>query len=173
VSVTRVKRAAAQVLAVAAAVGYGCGCQGAPPAGSGDCGAPPAVLEVGSGRGSFTPVADGDRIYVVCGSQGGKHVDLQLRAIGVATRFRFAAMLTDAITGLSLASTTPTNTFVLRPVQSGCQSETLPLLVQAPGPDITDRDAVLDVRITDETGETAVDSRRVVIDTSRAPCVGR
>lgn len=41
------------------------------------------ILEIGTGESTFTPVADGDRLTVNWGPQGGQHIWGSLRATGI------------------------------------------------------------------------------------------
>lgn len=59
------------------------------------CGPPPEPsLELGTGTGTFRQLADGDELALVYGPQGGWHVDVAIRTVGLdadATLLEYAA----------------------------------------------------------------------------------
>lgn len=146
------------------------GCGEEPP-GPPNCGSGPASLEVGTGSSVFTPIADGDLVFVKCGSQGGRHIDIQLRALGVAPRFTLRASLTDLVSGNLLGTTAPRSSYRFKAAPDGCVAPDGFFVVIGPASEsIRDRQAILDAEITDCAGTNLRDQRQVVLDLSMAPC---
>ena len=161
----------ALVVAALVLAALGCGSEGPPAALS--CGAGPPEIDVAAGLGAdFGPVADGGRLYVRCGGQGLRHIQLQVRASGVAPLCRVAATLVSADTGEVYGQAGPPWSLPFHNVDAGeaCESPTLLLIVGAPSTALADKEAILTVGVTDSEGRAPVLTRRVIIDTSRMAC---
>lgn len=139
-----------------------------------DCGPPPAAFEVGTGTRAFEAIADGDRVFARCGSQGGRHVDIQLRATGVAgPTAQYSATLADRTTGRLIAVSGGPRSFRFHAVDDSCYSpDGLRVVIMPATADIADHEAILHAEITDQDGLALSDSRNVVIDVSLVWCKG-
>jgi len=86
------------VLAAASCVAA-CGGGSSSPDGSASCGEGAPTLALGTGSPDYVPLADGDRVNIVCGPQGGRHINVNFRATGLSGEYGLRMRMTDEKSG--------------------------------------------------------------------------
>lgn len=154
----------------AAALAAGCGGGNGPAAVS--CGPAPASIDIGSGEKTFLPLADGDKVYIVCGGQGLRHVWLRFRAQGLSRRYRVTSKILEVGTDRQLAFLLPTpgggmfTDFML--VDGHCESDSFTVIVDPPTAEANGREAMFQAQVFDDQGAEVTAQKRVVVDGSMA-----
>ncbi|MEK6607653.1 MAG: hypothetical protein AABZ30_08335 [Myxococcota bacterium] len=137
------------------------------------CGEGEPALELLTGYGDLAwPVEEGGAVQVHCGSQGLRHVQIQLVATGVTPTYRYAASLRDFESGEIYGESAPSVTARFYQVDGACRSHQILLVIDALSSAIEGRSAILAARIDDEDGRAIAIERRVTLDTSRMHCEG-
>jgi hypothetical protein len=165
-------RSCAPLLLVAVAAG---GCGGQPQMG------PPTAI-IGTGVFAFVPIADGDRVPIIHGPQGGHHIWGSVRARNVdpsALRARFtlfdgaSGSVVNTVDGVIDLSPIGSEATLAEPAPPGGPDgwgEYLGSFVYVPNPCTIDERAVrMRVDVTDDSGRTCGDEHRFIA-TCRGAC---
>lgn len=157
---TRVIRA--RIIGACAGLLLGCGDQ-----------AGPLALTIGTGEAAFAPLADGQEVSLVRGSQGGHHAWVSLRASGMTSEYGLVEIRWEDLSGnretlegspvrLRFAELEPEETDPAHVDPEVRELVGYPGVVAQPGCWL-DRDVRLEVRLTDAMGAVAEDARIVVL----------
>jgi|SRR5687768_5838882 len=125
-----------------------------------------ATFELGSGQLSYEPIADGQRLPINAGSQGGCHFFLSVRTDGFAPRrfkIQYEVFFADDSTTTGSRSSF---TVRLRPIDGmpgQCENLGVTAFLIEPW-NLEEKRLVLEVNVTDDEGRAATRRKTVIAD---------
>jgi hypothetical protein len=116
-------------------------------------------LQLGTGKDSFEPLAEGQTVELIHGPQGGWHIWGSLRARGLASPLTVVYAVALADTGEVLSSTT----YEIEPLAAGSWSLWAGLIGYVPEPErVAKQPVALSMQVTDARGVQLGATQRVV-----------
>jgi hypothetical protein len=132
----------------------------------------PVTLALGTGETAFTPIHDGDTLYLARGCQGLQHVWTSLRATGIAPRGVHVSLAFERVSDGAMVSAPFDLAITFTPDATGAYADLSGLMLVVPVPsDALSMPLVMTGTITDRANRTASASVHVTLAWGTEVCM--